>query len=314
MKMRILLLAVACFAPRIASPQDANVPLPVDTIERRMREGKFRIVAQEGSRAEGDRTQHALLSFGPNAVMDVKWGNAPRGGEAFNNQPRYEVAAYTLQKLFLDERDYVVPPTILRMIGPGDSANVPNATPTFDGAPSTLATLQFWTPGVTSTNVFDEQRARHDTTYARHLGNANILTYLIKHGDANKGNVLVSEDSANPRVFAVDNGVSFASQPSNRGNEWSRLRVKAVPHATIERLRQISLDELTAALGVLAQYELRNGEYVPVPLGKNIGRDRGVRRKGTTVQLGLTAREISGVRERLDRLLRDVDNGKLATF
>ena len=126
--------------------------------------------------------------------------------------------------------------------------------------------------------------------------------------------MLVSEDSANPRVFAVDNGVSFASQPSNRGNEWSRLRVKSVPHATIERLRQISLDELTAALGVLAQYELRHGEYVPVPFGPNIGRDRGVRRKGTTVQLGLTAREISGVRERLDRLLRDVDNGKLATF
>ena len=179
---------------------------------------------------------------------------------------------------------------------------------------STLVTLQFWTVGVTSTNVFDEERAKRDTTYARHLGNANILTYLIKHGDANKGNVLVSEDSTNPRVFAVDNGVSFASQPSNRGIEWSRLRVKAVPRATIERLRQISADELTAALGVLAQFELRDGEYVPVPLGTNIGPDRGVRRKGTTLQLGLTAREISAVRERLDQLLRDVDKGKLATF
>ena len=314
MRTRILLLAVASVLPRFASSQDVNIPLPVDTIERRMREGRFQIVAQEGSRAEGDRTQHALLSFGPNAVMDVKWGNAPKGGEAFNNQPRYEVAAYRLQTLFLDERDYVVPPTIVRMIGPRDSADVPKTTPTFDGARSTLVTMQYWTPGVTSTNVFDEERARNDTTYARHLGNANILTYLIKHGDANKGNVLVSEDSANPRVFAVDNGVSFASPPSNRGNEWSRLRVKAVPRATIDRLRQISPDELTAALGVLAQFELRDGEYVPVPLGANIGRDRGIRRRGTTLQLGLTAREIAGVQERRARLLRDVDNGKLAAF
>ena len=314
MRLRILLLAVASVVPCIASPQDVTLPLPVDTIERRMREGKFQIVAQEGSRAEGDRTQHVLLSFGPAAVMDVKWGNAPAGGEAFNNQPRYEAAAYTLQTLFLDERDYVVPPTILRMIGPRDSANVPRTKPTFDGASSTLVTLQYWSSGLTSTNVFDPERAARDTAYARHLGNANILTYLIKHSDANKGNVLVSEDSAHPRVFAVDNGVSFASQPSNRGIDWSRMRVKSVPRATIERLRQISPDELTTALGVLAQFELRDGEYVPVPLGTNLGRDRGIRRKGTVLQLGLTAREISGVRARLDQLLSDVEKGKLATF
>ena len=312
--MRILLSAVACAVPCVASPQDFNIPLPVDTIERRMREGKFQIAAQEGSRTEGDRTQHALLRFAPNALMEVKWGNAPHGGEAFNNQPRYEVAAYALQRLFLDERDYVVPPTILRMVGPRDSANVPNMKPTFDGASSTLVTMQFWTVGVTSTKVFDSDRAERDTAYTRHLGNANILTYLIKHGDANKGNVMVSEDTTNPRVFAVDNGVSFASPPSNRGNDWSRLRVKRVSRVTIERLRRITAEELAAALGVLAQFELRDGEYVPVPGGANLDRNRGVRRKENTLQLGLTASEIAAVRERRDHLLREVDKGKLDTF
>jgi hypothetical protein len=312
--MRIVLCVVAWAIPGVASAQDSNILFSVDTIERRMREGKFQITAQEGSRMEGDRTQHALLRFAPDALMEVKWGNAPKGGEAFNNQPRYEVAAYALQRLFLDERDYVVPPTILRMISARDSANVPNMSPTFDGAKSTLVTMQFWTVGVTSTNVFDPERAQRDTAYARHLGNANILTYLIKHGDANKGNVLVSDDTTNPRVFAVDNGVSFASQPSSRGNDWSRLRVKRVPRATIERLRKISDEELATALGVLAQFELRDGEYVPVPAGANLNRNRGVRRKDTMLQLGLTASEIAGVRERRNNLLRDVDAGKLQTF
>ncbi len=55
----------------------------------------------------------------------------------FNNVPRYDLAAYELQKLFLDPPEYVVPPTALRMVpladfanySPGVAADVPGGRP-----------------------------------------------------------------------------------------------------------------------------------------------------------------------------------------
>jgi hypothetical protein len=241
---------------------------------------------------------------------------APRGGEAFNNQPRYEAAAYELQKLFLDERDYVVPPTELRMIPQSVFAESPGlkGEPTFDNGQSVLVALQYWTAGVTPEGVFDEKRAKSDSLYARHLGDLNILTYLIRHRDSNKGNMLISADTANPRLFAVDNGVAFNSPPSNRGADWQNMRVKRVSAATAARLKTITDSSLTAVLGVVAQFERRGDDYVATAPGPNLDKDNGVRRQGSTLQLGLTAVEIDGVRDRLRDLVKDIEKGKIKTF
>jgi hypothetical protein len=296
--------------------QDGNIGMRVPRIEAYLRDSALKPVASEGSRFKGDRTEHVLLAFNDTTAIEVKWAVAPTSGEAFNNQPRYEAAAYELQKLFLDERDYVVPPTALRMVPQSvfAASSGLKGEPTFEDSKAVLVELQYWTMGVTPEGVFDEKRADRDSVYARHLGDLNILTYLIRHMDANKGNMLISSDSANPRLFAVDNGVAFASKPSNRGTDWEKMRVNRVSAATAARLRSITEASLTTALGVVAQFERRGDDYVTTPTGPNLDANKGVRRKGSTLQLGLTSYEIEGVRDRLKDLVKDIDRGRIKTF
>ena len=309
-------LAAAGLPIRVLVSQDGNIGMPAARVEAYLRDSALKPVASQGSRFKGDRTEHVLLAFNDTTAIEVKWAIAPAGGEAFNNQPRYEAAAYELQKLFLGERDYVVPPTALRMVPQSvfaASAGL-KGEPTFDDSPAVLVELQYWTMGVTADGVFDPKRANRDSVYARHLGDLNILTYLIRHRDANKGNMLLSADSANPRLFAVDNGVAFNSPPSNRGTDWERMRVERVSAATVARLRSINEASLTTALGVVAQFERRGDDYVATAPGPNIDADKGIRRKGSMLQLGLTSDEIEGVRDRLKSLLKDIDRGRIKTF
>jgi hypothetical protein len=177
-----------------------------------------------------------------------------------------------------------------------------------------LVTLQYWLNAVTSDSVFDLKRFERDTSYARHLADLNVVTYLIKHNDANAGNVLLSSNPVNPRLFAVDNGLAFGIEESDRGTEWRQLRVPRVSLGTAEKLRKITREDLERTLGVLAEYEIRDGVIVPVEKTANTSRGRGVRKNDTRLQLGLTRLEIDGVEQRMKSLLRQVDSGRLKTF
>jgi hypothetical protein len=300
-----------------AAQEYYNILLPAVEAERRLRSEPFRIGDWRGSRAEGDRTQRALLIFPDSTVIAAKWAIAPSGGgQTFNNEPRYEAAAYEIQKLFLDEHYYVVPPTVLRAV-PLDLTReqIPGARATFREAPrSVLVALQYWLIGTTQQGYWDPQRARTDDRYAVHIGNFNILTYLIRHVDANVGNFLISDALDNPRVFSVDNGVAFNSPESNRGAMWRDMQVKRLPRQTAERLRAITREDLERVLGVLAEYEIRDGLLVAVPPGPNMSPGRGIRRSAERIQLGLSTREIQGVETRLRQLLRQVDGRHLTLF
>lgn len=315
-RLQLFLIVVMLFgiAPA-ARAQDGNVMYAVAEIEQRLRNHPFEIQDRQGSRFEGDRTQRVTLMFPDSVMMMVKWAKAAPGGESFNNVPRYEIAAYELQKLFLDEKDYVVPPTVARIVSlPWYQGLDRTVRPTFSSTSSVLVVLQYWLWNVTGTDFYDQNRLRADSVYARHLADMNILTYLIRHSDANHGNYLISKDSANPRLFSVDNGVAFRSEESNRGTEWRDLRVDRLPRATVERLRGIQRHELEAALGVLEQFEIRDGELIPMEKSANFAAGRGIRRKDNQLQLGLTTREIAEVHSRLQRLIRQVDSGRIATF
>ncbi|MGH7504423.1 MAG: hypothetical protein ACRELX_02180 [Longimicrobiales bacterium] len=302
--------------PAHAGTQTGNILMPVDTIERRLRQDTLLIRDWRGSRMEQDRTQRVLLAYPDSSVMLVKWAKAVPGGSAFNNEPRYELAAYEIQKLFLGEPEYVVPPTVARAV-PLVFVNQYDASAraTFDDAPgSVLVVLQYWLFAVTNENFWDEKRFERDTVYARHLANMNVLTHLIRHGDENTGNFLIALDSIRPRLFSVDNGVSFRSEVSDRGYAWRNLRVDRLPHATVERLRAVTEAELSQRLGVLVQFEVRNGMLIAVEPTANLDDDRGIRRRDGLVQIGLTRAEIHDVYRRLERLLERVDEGRITTF
>lgn len=295
--------------------QDINIVYPIGLIEKRIAKDSFSIADVRGSRGQGDRTSRATLVFSGDTVMKVKFASSAPNGEAFNNSPRHEVAAYEIQKLFLDEPDFAVPPTILRVFDLDWYKTIkPDVSATFRNTSSVLAVVQYWLDAVTPEGVFDLKRFDRDTAYARHLGNLNLLTHLIRHNDANAGNILVSTSPENPRMFAVDNGLSFDTQESNRGTEWRELRVPRVPRYTVERLKKLTRADLDNALGVLAEFEIRDGKLIPVERGANMDAGRGVRRKENRVQFGLSRLELNGVWRRLESLQKRAENGNLKTF
>jgi hypothetical protein len=300
-----------------ASAQDANIYLAVAKIEQRLRDGPFLIQSARDTRFIGDRTQQVTLSYpdedgGP---MQVKWAPAPRGGAEFNNEPRYEIAAYELQKLFLDEPSFVVPPTIGRVVPLSWLRQYdPDARATFEGANSVLLVVQYWLQQVNGEKFWDEDRFVADTVYARHFADFNLLTHLIRHRDANTGNYLISTSPTNVRVFSVDNGISFGSPASNRGTQWQELRVDRLPRASVERLRALTEEDLQRALSVVLQLEIRDGELTPVERSASLDEGRGVRRSGTVVQLGLTRGEIRDVYQRVRDVIERVDSGRTKVF
>src|SRR3954465_712702 len=105
--MTLSLLQPAAFA------QDRNILLPAGELERILASEPMRIVSASISRpkAEADITLKSEVAFGARAPMRVKVRRAEPGADTFNNRPRYELAAYELQKLLLDPAEYVVPPT-----------------------------------------------------------------------------------------------------------------------------------------------------------------------------------------------------------
>jgi len=312
------LVALLLATPAVrAEAQGNNIILPVDSIEQRLSEGSFHVIDRRESRGiSGERTSRTALSFSDGELLVVKWARAPRGGEEFNNSPQYELAAYEVQKLFFDEDDYVVPPTVVRAF-PVETykaldAGDPDVEPTFRGTRSILAVLQYWLLNVTPEGIWDGERYRTDREYARHLGNFNVLTYLIRHSDSNTGNYLISTNPVSPRVFSVDNGIAFSSRESDRGMEWRRVRVDAVPAATVERLRSLTREELTRALETVAEFRvLPDSTLERVAATPSLDRGRGVRHSADRIQLGLTGSEIGALWGRIGRLLRLVDSGRI---
>ena len=298
--------------------QEANLPLPVAELEQMLQHEPLRIVSAEISRpkAKGDITLKADVAFGERPPMRVKLRKAEPGAETFNNRPRYDLAAYELQKLFVDPGEYLVPPTALRMVPLEDFRRYsPDVEPTFRGSDEVLAVVQAWLLEIrVVADVLDTALFESDAVYARHVGQLNVLTYLVEHGDSNVGNFLISKIVPGPRVFSIDHGVAFGHNESDRGDVWKRMRVDRLPADTVERLRAISQDVLQERLGVLAEWKLENGHYLPVPAGANLSTLHGVRQKDGAVQMGLTRSEIRAVWLRLTRLLKDVDAGRIKTY
>jgi hypothetical protein len=301
-----------------AGAQDANITAPVPELERMLDNDPFVVTAAESSRpkAKGDITLKAQLSFAGREPLTVKLRKAEPGADVFNNVPRYDLAAYELQKVYLDPPEFVVPPTALRMVPLDEFRRFQaDVKPTFPGADEAVAVVQYWLHDIkVIADVLDPATFETDPVYARHIGQLNILTYLIQHRDSNAGNFLIGKASPGARVFSIDHGVAFASIDSDRGELWKDLRVKKLPADAVARLRKITRDDLETRLGVLVQWKLDQGHFVQVPNGANVAAYRGVRRSGDMLQMGLTKPEIGEVYKQIQRLLAKVDSGEITTF
>jgi len=106
--MRVIRLAVLTLATLIvAGPviaQDTNITIPVAELERMLADDPLKIVSADKSRpkAPGDITSKAEVSFGGREPFRVKLRRSEPGAEGFNNVPRYDLAAYAIQRLLMD--------------------------------------------------------------------------------------------------------------------------------------------------------------------------------------------------------------------
>ena len=285
-----------------------------------------RAVAGELHGEKAKRTAHGttgalvVVTHDEASGKDIKWKfkkNVPGWVDSFNTSPRKEIAAYEVQKFFLDPEDYVVPTTLPICVPRERHLKLAGyAAPTLEGTDCILGLASIWMENVTVPDtLYDESRFLEDPTYAYYMSNFNILTYLIEHRDPRMGQFLVSKDDKRRQVFSIDNGISFGFWPYNFFiPQWAEIRLPALRKDSIERFRKIQRQDLDF-LGVIAQLELdENLVLKPVPVGENFDPTKGAKYKDGTLQFGLTTSEIDDLWERIQSLIAEVDSGKIQVF
>jgi hypothetical protein len=301
-------------------PQPGNAwPLPPETLERLLAEDarEDRKIVPAGSGVTG---AYKITAYFPRArrELDLKWKVAPRDdADGWNNAPRKELAAYEIQKWFLDPIDYVVPTTRARC-APIDAYRelVPDAQPNLPEVRCVFGVDVVWLEHVeTASPLYEEARFRSERGYAEPLANLNLLTYLIEHRDARENNFLESEDEGSRRVYSVDNGIAFGSWFYNFFlRSWEELRVPALPRRAIDRLRRIPRSRVEA-LAVVAQLERdARGVLRPAPHDPPSDPRAGVVLRDGVLQLGLREGEIEDLWQRLQDLREADVDGRLRLF
>ncbi|MBT40228.1 MAG: hypothetical protein CL938_16965 [Deltaproteobacteria bacterium] len=294
-------------------------PLPPAVLEERLSTEDFEVLEVTGGVGGVTGAKKLRIRMAEdNHEIAVKWKPAPPGdADGWNNAPRKEIAAYEIQKWFLEPGDYVVPTIVARCLHTDHHDPIETArAPTIEDTQCVLGALVIWIDAVSvPDDLYDSGRFRNEPLYARHLADFNLLTYLIDHDDGRKGNFLVSEHEQQRRIFSVDNGVTFGTRLKNfLVPNWDRIRVPALRKQSIERLREVT-DEHYEALGVLVEMQAdHTGVLKPVAPGKNTDPKKGARVQPGSIQFGLEKDEIEAIRRRIDRILGQVDSGKIPTF
>lgn len=296
---------------------------PITTLQQRIDDDRARLQILEMEGAGSGVTgafKAKLQSPVTGEMIKVKAKAVPEHLDHFNNSPRREIAAYTMQALFLNPVDYVVPSSTLRCIPLVEwRAHAGTGEPSVPGTRCVLVNLSMWLSDVeVPDRVYDPERFVRDANYAYYLGNLNILTYLIQARDTRRGNILASTHQADRKVFAVDNGISFGVLIFNwfypPTYHWQQLRVPSLPRDAIDKLRKLEradLDGLATVIELDADAEGILRVHAP---GQPFDPDEGVRVQGTRVQFGLTRAEIDAVWTRLGHLLSEVEAGRIGLF
>lgn len=249
--------------------------------------------------------------------IPLKSKRAPGSLDGVNNAPRKELAAWAIQRIFLDPEDYVVPTTFASCIPLQDwLAHHGSGSPTIKGTRCVLVVNALWLKDVTLPDpLYDEARFLRDSVYAYYMSNFNILAYLVGHRDGRQGNFLASKDDARRQVFAIDNGSTFNPLGYNYFvPNWDKIRVAAVRRETVDRLRRLERDDLDF-LEVVDQLELgEDGMLRPVEPTASIDDDEGALYRDGVLQFGLTEDEIDKVWDRIEDLIESVDDEDLPIF
>ena len=276
----------------------------------------------------------------PSGVQGARILRLRRGDEVFRakwrahstttarNSPRRELAAYAVQKLFLEPEEYVAPPTAPHCfpLEAYRAAVDRKARATFPRTKCVYGILSYWLEDVESLADAREAGWFHGKNghaldlalFAAHGGyrdsiaTVNLFTHVIGHADSHARNFVITRERDDPFVYSVDNSLSLGLAKNPKlpdESDWSRIRVPSLPRARVERLRGLgkSVDRLRA----VAELERRGDGLVVVEPSIDRAPSDGMDWVGDRLRVGLTASEIDGVRQRAARLVERVDRGEL---
>jgi hypothetical protein len=297
-------------------PEGGAWPIDARTAEELLETEPFEVLEAKAT-VGGNTGAHRLRILFPalGRRLAVKWKIAPpEEGDAYNNSPRRELASYQIQRWFLEPHEYVIPTIAVRCLPLAVHAPIdPAVGETFPGTACVLGTAALWLRDVhVADPPYDAARFVADARYAHHLANFNLVTYVIEHQDAKVDNFLAADDAANPRIFSVDNGITFGNLRHNYlVINWNRIHVPALTRRAIDHLRAVDSVDLARLATVAELHADAHGRLWPVEPGECLDADTGIRWRSGVLQLGLTASEIDGVASRIRSVLDRVDRGEL---
>lgn len=303
------------FAGRAAEPIAG--PTEEERVVQRLQSDPCVVVKDEAAGSGVTGAHKLTLRFTDGEDVEVKWKPVPAGLDGWNNSPRKDLAAYEVQRLFLDPANYVVPATVLRCLSPEEFKSAGRRVrPNVEDATCELGEIGLWLHGVhIPEHVYDPELFASDPVYAGHLADMNLLTYLIKHQDGRSGNFVLANDPANRRAYSIDNGIAFGARVHNFFVEnWNELRVPALRAASIERLRAAPPESFDALAVVVELKRDANGALQPAAITPSRKPGDGIYLGDGVLQLGLDREEIEDLKERRKDLLEDVSAGKIETF
>jgi hypothetical protein len=241
------------------------------------------------------------------------------------NEPRKELAAHAVQKLFLDETELAAPPTVAHCFPLADYRDFdPEERATFDGIDCVLGFVSYWLESVRTPSsarqdgllsgegksFWDAELFEKDPMYRSSAANTNLLTYVIRHGDPHNSQFLLEPTPQGLRTYVVDNSIGFRSIKNPiylLREDWSKIRVPRLPKRTVERLQALT-DEDFAALTTVNELELQGRQLVRVTTLAPANSDGSAMSwHGSRLRIGLTRGEIELVQSRVRDLLARPD-------
>jgi hypothetical protein len=265
----------------------------------------------------------ASRSAGQRTVFRARW--RAQSTDGLINEPRKELAAYAVQKLFLGAEELAAPPTSAHCFPLADYRRfAPEEKPTFEHADCVLGFATYWLEDVKSVEsareadwldddgkgLWDAELYEEDALYRSSISRVNLLTYLINHGDAHENQFMIERTSRGLVAYVVDCSIAFLSIKNPMllvRQDWSALQVPQFPRSSIARLRALR-DEDFARLGVIARLQLRGRQLHSLPLpadNKEIAGEMSWH--GQELHIGLTDAEIQLVKDRVRELLARPD-------
>jgi hypothetical protein len=266
---------------------------------------------------------------GRTMTFRVKW-RAQSTADVIN-EPRKELAAYAVQKLFLDDSELAAPPTAAYCFPLADYQRfVHDEKRNFRNADCVFGFATYWLEGVkdvdsaredgwlskrNTSGFWDPQLFERDAMYRASLSKCNLLTHLINHGDAHSRQLLFEQTPRGLRAYVVDNSIAFLSikNPVMLFTEdWSKIQVPSLPQHSIARLKALTQRDI-ARLRIVQQLELRDRRLTTQPPtdAAPAGDGEGIWWSDTHLRIGLTQSEIDLVWSRIRELLARPDLEKL---